>query len=248
MRAFRILILSLVVMAIVSCIRRPDGILSDKEMAPIIADMELAEAYVQTLPPNKLKSSREAVVNEVLAKHNITRAQFDTTMAWYGRNMDEYYQMLNLVDKELAKRKSEIAGSVSVEVETSDLWPYKRQAYMSSLSGSDAFVFSVPTSDVQKGQRVNLKYRLNNPASVVALLGVEYETGEKTYLSRNYSAMKRVDLTLQTDSNKVVSRIFGNMLLQDRNSVPLWLDSISLKALPYDSMEYFKLNNQRIFK
>lgn len=231
-----------------SCIRRPEGILSDREMAPVIADLELAEAYVKTSHGGLNSLQNRALVDYVLAKHGLTRAEFDSTMSWYGRNADAYYELCDVVDKELSKRKREISGSKSIEVETSDLWPYSRQSYVSRRSGYDGFEFSVPTSDVGNGQRVNLKLRINDPVSGSALLGVEYDDGQKDYMFRALSSAKRLNLVLQTDTGRRVSRIFGNFMVSDRERLPLWLDSIYLTSLPYDTLEYYSISGQRSFR
>ena len=229
-----------------ACVNRPKGVLSDKKMAPVVADMELAEAYIESLPTTKAKNSREEVVEYVITKHGLTREQFDSTMSWYGHNTDAYFEMLDLADKELLKRKGKIAGASTIEIESSDLWPYQRMSMISELGGTSAFDFTIPTADVQKGQRLNLRFRSNNSTSGNVLLGVEYDNGSLGYLNRNIRESKRIDLTLQTDTSKAVSRIFGHFLISDNHRLPLWLDSISLQALPFDSMEYYKIRSQRL--
>lgn len=231
-----------------ACVRRPKGVLSDKEMASVVADLKLAEAYLQNQSPVNVSANRDRLMEYVMEKHGLTREQFDSTMSWYGRNVDAYYAMCDLADKELAKKKKKVAGATSVEIETSDLWPYQRQAYLSTLSGSDALEFSLPTSEVSKGDRINLKFRINNSTSGNAILGVEYEDGEKSYFSRVLSNVKRLDLTLQTDTGKSVSRIFGNFLLSDSYSLPVWLDSIYLQVLPFDSTQYYIINTNRKYR
>lgn len=233
-----------VLMVATACVRRPKGVLSDKEMVPIVADLELAEASLRTLPAGG-DQRREALVEYVLRKHGVSRAEFDSTMSWYGHNSDMYYEMCDQVERELARRKKQVAGNRSVEVESSDLWPYSRQSLISRLSGSDAFEFSVPTTGVERGQRVNLKFRIHDPSDAWALLGVEYDNGETAYVSRTLHSAKKLDMTLQTDTGRTVSRIFGNMVVRDRSRLPLWLDSIYLSTLPYDTMEYYIIHSQR---
>lgn len=248
MRLYFVILNILVLGLLSSCVKRPDDVLSDKDMASVVADLKLAEAYMQTQTHASTTRNKEEIVEYIMAKHGLTRAQFDSTMSWYGRNMDSYYAMCELAEKELMKKKRKVAGSTSIEVETSDLWPYQRQAFMSSLSGSDAFQFSLPTSDVQKGQRINLKFRLNNGATGNALLGVEYDDGEKVYFARTLHQSKKVDLVFQTDTGKTVTRVYGNFLLADKQLMPLWLDSIYLQVLPYDTTQYFNIYAQRHYR
>ena len=239
--------MGLLLMMSVSCIRRPKGVASDKEAAAVIADLELAEAYLQTSPDYSDDDKRKALVDYIISKHGMSRAEFDSTMSWYGRNVDAYYDLCDLVDRELARRRGQITGQGDIEIATTDLWPYVRQAVLSRMSGSDAFEFSIPTSSVQAGQRVQLKLRINGSSNGQALLGVEYADGAKGYMSRMLSNAHRVDMTFQTDTSRVVSRIFGNILFGDAGRRPLWLDSIYLSALPFDSTEYHTTFGQRIY-
>lgn len=230
---------------LISCVKRPEGVLSDKDMASLMADIKLAEAYSNSLPPVESRESKEALLEYVIEKHGLTRAEYDSTMLWYGRNMDAYYEMCELAEKQLTAKKAKVAGSSSVENAASDLWPYPRQVMISQLSGSNAFDFSVPTADVEKGERINLRFRLNNSTDGTALLGVEYEGGDMAYVSRSVRDSKRIDMTFQTDTARTVTRVFGNMLVSDRSRLPLWVDSVRLAVLPFDSVEYFNIYSQR---
>ena len=96
---FRLCLLAGTVMAMsAACVRRPDGVLSDKDMVSLVADMELAEAYVQTGSRGAGEEERAALVDYVIKKHGLTREEFDTTMAWYGRNVDAYYDLCESVE------------------------------------------------------------------------------------------------------------------------------------------------------
>jgi len=243
-----ILVLALLTLLGSSCIKRPAGVLSDKKMAPVIADLELAEAYMQTQRGSTNESERRATVDRIIESHGLTREQFDTTMAWYGRNNDSYFELCTLVEKELAQRRQRISGGKSMEIETSDLWPYPRLSVLSRLSCSDAFDFSLPTVDVQSGQQIELKMRINRNIDGTAMLGVEYDNGTKGYFTRTVSNSRHLKLTFQTDTAHTVTRIFGNILLKNNAVLPLWIDSIYLSALPFDSMEYYKIHSQREFR
>lgn len=243
----RLYLLAGAVMAMsAACVRRPDGVLSDKDMVSLVADMELAEAYVQTGSRGAGEEERAALVDYVIKKHGLTREEFDTTMAWYGRNVDAYYDLCESVEAELARRKGKLTGSFTVQ--SSDLWPYSRQSFISRKSSSDAFMFSIPVVEVQKGERIELKLRMRDRIDATALLGVEYDNGVKEFQNRTLTGVQRLRMVLQTDTGHSVSRIFGNMLLNDMSQTPLWIDSISLSSLPFDSLEYYNIHSQRIYR
>lgn len=233
-----------------ACVRRPAGVLSDKEMVPVIADIELAEAYLQTQHSFRSDDNKIAMINDILAKHKVSRGDFDSTMAWYGRNPDKYYEFLPLVEKELDARRRTLTGTTVSASNSTDLWPYSRMALVSPLSGSNSFSFSVPTLDVNRGDKVNFKLKFHGRPDVeaYALLGVEYDNGSKGYMHRQISSTRRLDLTLQTDTSATVKRIFGNFILKNEVDRPLWLDSISLTTLPLDTLDYFNIRSQRVYR
>lgn len=248
MRAMRCcLILPFVSLLILSaCVKRPDGVLSERKMVQIVADLELAEAYLQS-NPQRSDADRAAMVQYVVDKHGVSRAQFDSTMSWYGRNMDQYYELFAKVDRELSSRRRKAEGSSSVEHTTSDLWPYSRMALISPLSPSNSMEFSIPTADVEKGQRIELNMRFRSAAGGSSLLGVEYEDGSVSFLNRALTSGRRIQMKIQTDSAKLVKRVFGNILLSSDRDLPLWIDSIYMRALPFDSMEYYNIHSQRSY-
>lgn len=232
-----------------ACIRRPSGVKSDKEMAPVLVDMQLAEAYLQTQNAYSSDQQKEALLSNVLDKHRMSRNDFDSTMAWYGRNPDKYYEFLPLVEKELDSRRRGFTGATVTAVNSSDLWPYSRMALLSPMSGSNSFSFSVPTVDVNRGDRINLRMKFHGASDVnaFALLGVEYEDGSKGYMHRQLTSTGRMDLTVQTDTALGVKRIYGNFILKEELDRPLWLDSIALTTLPLDTLEYYNIRAQRTY-
>lgn len=85
------LYISVSLMLLSSCDKRPKGVLSDDEMVRLIADIEVAEVYMQQHNSGYYNDSvRDSAVQWALERHGLTKADFDSTMTWYGRNIDEY--------------------------------------------------------------------------------------------------------------------------------------------------------------
>lgn len=230
-------------MALASCVKRPEMVLSDKKMAPVVADYELALACGRVNTGDRDALSEEEILLSVLERHGIQREVYDSTMAWYGRNPDKYFELCELVEKDLSRKKSIYVGKSS-DVEADDLWPYGRMMVFSDLSASDGMDFSIPSSELEPGQRLRLRMRFNSRAEGTALIGVEYENGIKSYTTSRLSDRK-LEMNLQTDTAHMVRRIFGNVMLDPAMRLPIWADSISLAAFPLDSLEYYKIHSQR---
>lgn len=242
-----LLVFSLVLLIVSeSCSRRPDGVLPDKEMVELIADMEIVEAYMQKHYSGYYHDSiRDSAVQWVLEKHGLTKADFDSTMTWYGRNIDEYRNLFEKVDSELADRQRRISGE-SVQIEnTSDLWPYTRHILISDKASTNNLAFSIPSSEIQKGDKIIWKMRLNGLFSGNYLLGVDYENGTTSYAYQSQNSNKSVEMALQTDTSLDVKRIFGYVRVNEDHSLPVWIDSIALQRTPVDTTQYYRIFSQR---
>ena len=83
---------------IASCSRTPKNILSDKAFRSVLYDMLVAEALVETnYDDYRTSDERERVYQGVFAKHQISQAKYDSSMIWYGKNMDLYLRIYKLV-------------------------------------------------------------------------------------------------------------------------------------------------------
>lgn len=224
------------------CVKRPDKVLSDKKMAPVVAEYELARSYCRS---DAADVSRDQMLMSVLDRHGISREEYDSTMAWYSRNPDKYYVLCEMVEKQLAVIQREYSGK-GESVQMNDLWPYSRMMMFSAHSLSDGLEFSVPASEIEPGQSLELNMRFNGRAEGAALLGVEYDNGVKSFRTQQISD-RRLRIRIQTDTARVVRRIFGNVSIDRQTRLPLWADSIALGSLPFDSLEYYRIHSQKIY-
>lgn len=239
----RIILFALVVMAGSSCVRRPKGVKSDSDMVPVVADMAVADAYLRTVSGNT-PQERDEVMAYVLSKHGMTRAEYDSTMVWYARNSDAQFEMTEKVIKELEKMHGKARGVTPGVMESNDLWPYSRMAVISPLGVYDGFNFSIPTVDVKKGERLRLKMRFNSTVDGEVLFGLEYDGGRKVFNTSQLHGT-RFEMTLQTDTAVKVNRIFANLITDRELQKTVWIDSISLAAMPFDSLMYYQIHSQR---
>jgi len=81
----------LFVLSLISCDRTPHGVMSVNSMAELIADLQLAEAYIENNIgdfPND--SSKQVIKQSVFKKHGITQQDYDSSLVWYAHNMEDY--------------------------------------------------------------------------------------------------------------------------------------------------------------
>ncbi|MCH5224374.1 MAG: DUF4296 domain-containing protein [Muribaculaceae bacterium] len=228
--------LIMLLIAIVSC-SRPSGVLSEDRMVDLLVDMELTEAYSTQVSLSN--DERVELGQSVLDAHGVSQAQLDTTLAWYGRNMDKYSELFEKVDKEIMLREKHYTTPEGIIARKADeLWPYSPHLVISPLSGYESMTFSLPQQDLEKGSLIEMSFFLPNAASLKGILGVEYRDGYGESTMATITNRNRAEFSLQTDTSRQVARIYGVMLIKDMKSQPLYIDSIALKAEPVDTLNY----------
>lgn len=222
----------------ISCSDRPRNVLSEDKMVDLLVDMELTEAYANTQYSSYMKEKNE-LGKKVLKKHGVSEETLDTTLAWYGRNMDQYAELFDKVDKKILQRKKKYMDiETDVIKEPDNLWPYPSHLVISPLSGSNVLNFVVSDPEIHKGDVLQFSMYLPNVEYMKGSLAVEYKGGEGEAYYQNFTSKHKIEITLHTDSAREVSKIYGTFSLRDSKVLPLYIDSISLKAEPLDSLNY----------
>lgn len=233
-----------------SCNRRPKGVLSDNKMVEVITDLQLAEAYsYNQINGTNTTEEREKLSMAVLESHNVTKEELDTTLGWYGRNMDLYSKLYEKVDKRLLEKRKKLLEEDNIDSrrnEADNLWPYSKNGLISTLGNSDGWRISIPNPDLTKGDRLEWSMHLNSTfIPLIGVLGVDYEDGTSEALTTFFNNRQNLDFSFQTDTSKIVRRIFGSMRVKNTSNLPLFADSIALRRLPFDSLEFTKFRAQR---
>ena len=99
---FSLLLLALA-LSLTSCDRTPNGVLSKNEMANLIVDLELADAYIDShIYDFTDDSSKQVLKQSIFKKHGITQQDYDSSLVWYAHNMEDYTKAY---DKAIGKLK-----------------------------------------------------------------------------------------------------------------------------------------------
>lgn len=105
MRAASLHIFLLLLLLLMSCGKTPGGVLSQNEMADLIADLQLADAYIETHSNDfESDSSKMVIKQSVFKKHGITQKDYDSSLVWYAHNMEDYIKAYDKAAKKLQQR------------------------------------------------------------------------------------------------------------------------------------------------
>lgn len=232
------------------CSDRPKGILSEDKMVQVMVDLQIAEAYERTGDANSYLhgKDRELLGRGVLMEHGVTVEEMDSTISWYGRNMDEYSKLYKKIDAELNKRQlkyARAAGESDNIGSLADLWPYSRHYVLDKNSLTNGLIVRIPVTELAPGDKLTWKMIVEGASSRNLTLGVDYENGgSEVYIMANRGMDKWVEVSLQTDSTRSVDRIFA-IADFDTPASRVLIDSIQLFHTPLNHEEYRKGGFQR---
>lgn len=241
--------LLIVVVAVVSCDDSREDRLSEKEMVALMTDMQLAEAYASVQTDMTIER-RKRIGERVLADHGVDRAMLDSTMSWYGRNIDDYEEMLRKVDRNLEKMQMKYSGAHArpdIMSEKNNLWPGSRNIMISHGCLRKGVLFEVCDPELQKGDALTWHMRMLGDSGGAALLGVDYTDGSSHIVKGYHRGSRKFEVRLQTDSSRTVRRIFGYFRNTSESDLPSWADSISLVRQNIDTMRYNEISSQRLY-
>ena len=235
---------------VVSCSKVPDGILSEKEMKAVLIDMQLAEAMISTdYKKYSDDAEKEVLYQSVFRKHNIEQAVYDSSLVWYGRNLDVYMQVYDLVLAELNERQKALgdvqASAAPVSKQDSvDIWP--RLTY---LTFEPRAVFNGITVDIKPetnypsgstfvlGMRV---WGLNDAMKGRPVIRLSANQGDTTIVVNEKILHDGYHETvLRTIPTKQVRSVFGSIRLEGKG------DSASYFKIYVDSLNLMRYNYGR---
>ena len=105
----RIFLLPLLALVLLSCGRTPRGVMSQNKMADLIADLQIAEAYIENHSQDFVDdSSKLALKQAIFKKHGITQQDYDTSLVWYAHNMEDYIKAYDKAVGKLQARQDKL--------------------------------------------------------------------------------------------------------------------------------------------
>lgn len=235
------------------CSTRPDGVLDNEEAASLLADLHIADAYgalegnpAATMSVDASDSARKVLRQSVLAKHGVSEQQLDTTLGWYGHNLDKYEEMYEMVLTKIEEKQKSLREADAKASATPTLWPYGvTQRIPGARSGSASVTtFDIPVEKLTKGGRVIWEGKaINLREPMEMFIAVEYTDGSTGYIQRTLTGEGRQTVTLQTDTGAKPKRAYGYLRVSQRQT--LFLDSVSLKTAPYNETSYYEIHSAR---
>ena len=220
-----------ILMGLSACSKVPDGILSEKEMQQVLKDMLVAESMIGVdYEHYKTDTSKVALYESVFRKHGIDQMMYDSSLIWYGRNLDIYIKVYDRVVADL-NREINAMGDI--------------QADAAPTSNSDSIVFNGVTFDIRpdrpysSGSSFVLGMRiwgLDPKMKHKPEIRMQADLGDTTVIV-NQTVMRDgyLEARLRTLATKRIKRVYGFIRLDnaDANYGTIYVDSLNLMKYNY---------------
>lgn len=236
-----------------SCSNTHEGVLTQQEMADVLYDYHLAQTIAGSQSSGQI--STEAYADMVLAKHGISQAEFDSSLLWYSRNSDAFYDVYKHVNERLDKELGTIAESSESDItfattgDTANIWLNKTAYLLLPTPYANSMYFTQLTdTTVQALDKIKWRFKSyfaynTGNLSAIALLTIRYDNDSvATAVQRIYGSGPQM-LTLVA-SHRKTKEVYGHIYLDeaiDNSNKLLWLSQMMLvrykhKSLPTDSI------------
>lgn len=249
-RLFEFVLFILCITFWVACSRTPNGVIKEKKMRNVLVDIHLAEALINMNPQdyNSLED-KKAVYQAVFDKYDIKEAEYDSSLVWYGKNLDLYMRIYNLALSDVKKR-IENMGDVKPEAapasnqDSVDIWMYPRYYEFSPFALSNTIIFNFkPAREYASGSAFILGFQICGlpPKSNLPLnLHLRADQSDTTLIVRNTIKEDGYhEVLIKTLPTKKVKRIYGYIRLdeslQSGKYHKIYLDEFRLTKFNYGS-------------
>ena len=260
-------VLLMVLLVAMSCSRRPDDVLSRNKMEEVLTDLHKLDG-VLLVKGFGYSGDRQNVYyyNQLLAKHGVTQAQFDSSLVYYTRKPKIFQKIyLNVIDnvtafdQEVKDRKFHPIDSAALKRSTTDLWTADRTFDIKVDSMLAKAKFSIAPAVWWK-DLFALKFRVrllpNDSASGHhAVMRIHYADSfvDSVFtVLRPDSVLRRYQLVLRARHAFKIDSITGTLVSANKHTQPIKaiIDSVSLvrtfNALVQDSISNHIMQLQHI--
>lgn len=231
-------ILPLAALALLAaCSKTPRGVLPPEKMASLLADVYRGESVIEyNRELYRTDSLKKVVKQSVYAAHGVDQAMFDSSMVWYGHNVEEYVKVcdraVELLEADLAAVPDDPRGLNQMLVfgDSAQVWPLSPYYHISAATPARYIVFNLtPDDNWEPGDEYTLEFKSYNTRTPVrSALAAEYADGGVTFINHSLDNDGREHMILRLDTARQATSVYGYIKLDPQASEHIYLDSLSL--------------------
>lgn len=232
-----------------ACSGRPNYVLSPKKMEAVLYDYHIARGMAdQGKYEDRFKAP--LYVQDALAKHNVSLAQFDSSMVWYSRRLPEFSKIYKNLSARFDQEKTAIDSLVTQRYEAKittqpgdsiDIWAWSRLYRLTGNALNNYVSFAMQADDnFEKGDyyqfTVGVKYLNSDTVDLVrtATLGLNFKftDGKQMFKTLNLDKDSIYSIAIKPSDDATFSSFNGFLYYPPQvDGRVLMVDSISLYRL-----------------
>lgn len=244
MKKGRVIFIPIVALIIATaCNKVPDYVIQPDDMAEIMAEIHIAEAFAENnYNEYATDSARMLLKQSVVKRHGYDLETLDTSFMWYGAHLglysDVYEKSIEIIEKRLNEnddyvRKQNVGG------DSTDIWTYSSYLMVKSTAPTQYLTYNFIADESWKpGDSFTLRAKFNNISGNPAwTMTSEYDDGSFEILTNKFAGDGWHEMTFYTDSLKNTQKIYGAFNF-DVNRGTMVIDSLELIRKPLNAKTY----------
>ena len=242
---------------LIACKGQPDYVIDEDHMVDLLVDIHKTEAvinlnYSQFNTNEKKRGVREAV----FMRHNTNKAQFDTSLVWYGNHLDVYMDVYDRVIAQLKEEDmmiKELIAKDDAQIltqtgDTVDIWKQERWYIFNPNKGENILAFSIDKDENfnRKDHFILRFHTINVPQNGKETQAYIAAHHNNQLIHYNYSTVKEGWNTIKTQSDSLnnLNEVYGYIAMPPRKDGHImYIDRIELIRIHHTSqMDNEELN------
>ncbi len=254
---------------LIGCSNRPKNVMNDKEMEDFLFDMHLLESSLR-MANTRYSSPREQqfYYQDLLKKHNITKADYDSCIVWYTNHPKKYNRIYDRVLVRIEKLQSDVETGKINPIDTAHfvqeevIWNLSKELVLNKDTSKTKFNFTIVDTNFTSQDIYELTFfqRVNGISDTIkrdVVLNVNYLNGKTDSLLAkiyNDSIRRHYFIRLKAKEQLKIKSITGTLFEKKgkykkaeirvekvkllRKFNPFYQDSIRQKINKIDTLKY----------
>lgn len=235
---------------LLSCSNRPKEILDISDMTDVLVDMHIADGIFDSKETPFIDEKQKAnYYASVLEKHNITQAEFDSSLVWYSHDPKKFERIYSRVIAQLEKRDGEVKAGKFISTAPEDpvstyafqnLWrdstlydlkKRKTRKHISFTIKDSTYLLYKDKYTLRFLHRIDPKDSCTNTHAELCIFYSDGKIDSVQQTTTNDGEMRSYTLQLTASRELKIDSLTGTILASDScfTSQYAYVDSISLK-------------------
>lgn len=234
----KILLFIFALAAVIACDKEASHILSSGKMEDVLYDYHLAQAMIEELGADDRDKLSQAYIDAVFEKHNITEAEFDSSLVYYNRDAVTLEKIYKNIQERFEQENQSLALTTGNDImtamtqngDTANIWNASHLIVLRSKNGlnHESFTIKADSTFHREDKFTFVCYPIiitenqSNPDYFIQIgLTITYKDGTTSGTSMRASSNRNMQLYLSAQKDKDISSVSGFFYLngntQERN-------------------------------